>query len=325
MNRVYVLGSGFSVTAGAPLARSVLNYIFHPARLDGQLRELKAYLDDFLFQGRPDWTGATELEEVLSRLDLIRHYKPYPGIDYARVVHFEELLLAEFTRLLSPALLSCSHPAYKAFGKLLCPADIIISFNYDLVVEDLLTSSGLGYDYQIGTIEGSLKGTKPVTLLKLHGSINLYYCPACGKVFFFSPTVTEHPVPEGETAVPLVCRSCSSPEKQVGLRHFIIAPTLFKSYTLPALRQLWFRALKSLSDAGEIYFIGYSLPEADILSYQLFDYGRSLAGRKQTVHLVNGHQLQPGRFEQIYGADLVNEGLYFEEWVSKAWAAGLEV
>jgi len=317
MNRVYVLGSGFSVEAGAPLARSVINHIFRTNGLNPQLMELKSFLDEFLFQGKQDWSDDTDLEEVLSRLDLIRHYKPYPGVDYSRVSHFEELLLAEFTKLLSPLKLDSSHPSYSAFRSILCGDETIISFNYDLIMEDLLISTGWGYKYCIETVDAKLQGKKPVNLLKLHGSINLYYCPVCGDVFFFSPLVTEHPITEKETDSLMICKNCSQPNQQVNLRHFIIAPTLFKSYTMSVLRRLWFKALKSLTEAGQIYFIGYSLPEADILSYQLFDYARRLAHEKQTVHLINGPQRKPQRFKQIYGPNLVNEGIYFEDWVSK--------
>ncbi len=330
MTDVYVLGSGFSVKAGAPLSRSVLSAIFRPDRCDRQLQELKLFLDDFLFRGRQDWVPNTELEEVLSRLDLIRHYQPYPHTDYERVSYYEELLLGEFTRLLAPENTDCSQPVYGCFNTMVKPGDTVISFNYDLIMEGLLASAGRGCDYNLSLGHKGQSHGK-VDLLKLHGSINLYYCPVCGEVFMFSPFMTEHPLPQknkdkahgrpegqkywSDANTALVCMDCTAKKGHARLKHFIIAPTLFKSYSLPSLRRLWFKALETLARADAVYFIGYSLPESDILSYQLFDYGKRLARRDQQVFLINGPKPPADRFMQIYGPDLVNEGVYFEDWV----------
>lgn len=322
MSRVFVIGSGFSTCAGAPLARSVLPAIFNPSRTDKANLSLKNYLDNFLFQGHKDWINNSGLEEVLSRLDLIRHYQPYPNTDYDKVSYFEEMLLGEFTNLLRPPKANSKHRAYSIFKELINNHDAFISFNYDLVVEELLYSSGKNYNYCLNSPQFSQLSQPWVKLLKLHGSINLYYCPECGEVFTFSPGQAAHPLPvlvqsaDSEHRTEMVCLACLKAGSSIHLKHFIIAPTLFKSYTLSTLRRLWFQALELLAAADEIIFIGYSLPEADILSYQLFDFGKGLARRNQIIRLVNGPRLLPDRFLQIYGQELLNTGLYFEEWVN---------
>lgn len=289
MSRVYVLGSGFSVKAGAPLSRAVLPLLFREDRQTSDILNLKNYLADFLFHGRTDWYTDTGLEEVLSRLDLIRHYRPYPGIDYSKVSHYEELLLSEFTKLLAPENIRPKQPVYRYFLDLVTDLDTVITFNYDLIVENLLHAAGRSFSYCLNHAGNSgPQAKKALNLLKLHGSINLYYCPVCGGVF---PFAHQH------------------------LRHFIIAPTQFKSFSLPSLRHLWYMALNALSRARDIFFIGYSLPEADILSFQLFDFAQRLSGKKQKVCLINGPRLNPGRFHQIYGRKLYNTASYFEEWI----------
>ena len=50
---------------------------------------------------------------------------------------------------------------------------------------------------------------------------------------------------------------------------FIIIPSYIKMYEDMALRMLWLNAHKSISEASEIYIVGYSFPKADILSRQL--------------------------------------------------------
>lgn len=306
MNRVFILGSGFSTYAGAPVSRAVLPAIFSNEQPDPSVLRLKSFLGEFLFRGEYDWIQTSGLEEVLSRLDLIRHYKPYLNIDYNQVSYFEELLLSKFIELLTPDHTKAEHHVYIEFAKLLEFGDTVVSFNYDLIVEDLLRRSGRKYSYELKPEKGEQLS---LNLLKLHGSVNLYYCPLCGTVYHIKVQKAD----KGS----LVCEKCSGVNGSVTLRHFIIAPTLFKSYSLPVLRSLWFKALEFLKEAREIYFIGYSLPEADILSYQLFDFARRSAAGKQTVYLVNGPRLSPVSFDQIYGQDLINTRLYLEEWVKE--------
>lgn len=300
MGRVFVLGSGFSVRAGAPLSRSILGSLFQRDRSAPHVQELKSYIDRFLFPGRPDWIKEADFEEVLSRLDLIRHYQPYPNINYNQVFYYEDLLIKEFIKLLNPEHLSSEHYSYDIFKKLLKPQDIIISFNYDLVMESLLTPENFDYNY---CLEGRISNSKneALCLLKLHGSINLYYCPRCGEV----------------TGESLICRQCSTTDKVVALRHFIIAPTLFKSFTLPALRRLWFTALKALAGASQVYIIGYSLPKADILSHQLFDFAWRMSTQSQAIHIINGPKAASERFFHIYGGKLNNAKMYFENWIER--------
>lgn len=308
MSRVFVLGSGFSARAGAPLSRSVLANIFRQDRFIPKVMELKSYIDRFLFPGRPDWVNETDFEEVLSRLDLISHYQPYPNIDYEQVSYYEDLLIDEFTKLLNPEHLAPGHFSYALFKRLLEPQDSIISFNYDLIMESLLNSAGLSYKYCLIS-QGANPGdnTNSINLLKLHGSLNIFYCPLCSTVYFDNSTT---------------CSQCSKAGKSAALRRFIIAPTLFKSFTVPALRSLWFTALQVLAGASQIYFIGYSLPEADILSYQLFDFARRMSIQNQEVHLITGPKAASDRFRQIYGAQLKNEGENFEQWVERYTESG---
>lgn len=323
MKRVFILGSGFSAYAGAPISRTVLSAVFSPERMNTEVNQLKSFLSKFLFREENNWIHSSGLEEVLSRLDLIRHYKPYPDIDYNQVSFFEELLLREFIKLLTPENTDGTKSIYLDFGRLICSGDTIISFNYDLVVEQLLKSCGKSFRY---CVLPEIEMSSSIELLKLHGSINLYYCPSCGKVYRFPEQGTEHRVPDtgtGKISSKTTCDKCVDEGIPVGLRHFIIAPTLFKSYTLPALRNLWFRALEVLKDASELYFIGYSMPEADILSYQLFDFAKRSASKQQSVFLICGPRIDDTRFRQIYQKEFKNTRSCFEEWIRTKETCGI--
>ncbi len=297
---VFVLGAGFSTASGAPKASAILTEMFDsPAN-----RELAQAVRDILFPRNPDWLHKASFNEVLSRFDLIRYFRPYPNVDYQKVEKVERALIQELVSMLAPDKTAGNKFLYHFFAAQTATSRFI-SFNYDLVLETALSSNGYPYCYEIGgNIESdNNSGVHPVKLLKLHGSINLVYCLTCRKI---------HRVcPESENKV---CPHCS----QQGLEPFLVAPTLYKSYELPAIRDIWFSALKTLLHSRSLCFIGYSLPDGDLLAYQMLDFAFRLADEKPVVHLVNGPHFNPAKFRNIYGERLVNTGLFFEEWVAQS-------
>lgn len=320
MYRVIVLGSGFSAPSGAPLTRNVLPRIFAGRSRDNRIQELYAWLEQTFFIKRPDWVTAASFEEILSRLDLIRYYRPYPDLDYRELEYYEELLLASFTGLLTTGKNNAKQSLYRSFLDFLSPGDSIVSFNYDLVLEMAMQQQNIAPDYMLpgecapAYCELQDKNAK-LPVLKLHGSINLYFCPFCKRTYFFSHSFTMHPLPGEQRPVCPACRTDDGSCRR--LKHLIIAPTLFKSYSLPSVRQLWFLALDRLAKAAEIYFIGYSLPAEDILAFQLFDFAWQMAAGKPRLTIVNGPRASLEGFRQIYGEQFHNTGFYLEEWMSK--------
>ncbi len=319
MARVFVLGSGFSAPSGAPLTKSVLPQIFYEKNNCPQIQNLKNWLENTFFPKKPNWIKTASFEEILSRLDLIRMYRPYPDTDYKELECYEELLLACFTGLLTTEKSNANPQLYQNFLDLLQAGDLIISFNYDLVLEMALQARKIDPDYMLPVEYApkycDLQNKHPkLPVLKLHGSINLYFCPSCKRTYFFSHSFTLHPLPGEPRPVCKACYNVSGKCRQ--LRHLVIAPTLFKSYSLPFMRQLWFLALDRLANAKEVIFIGYSLPEEDILTYQLFDFAWQMAAPKPGLTIVNGPQAKLLGFRQIYNDSFYNTGQYLAAWVN---------
>ena len=320
MSRVFVLGSGFSVPSGAPLTKNILTLIFAEINTDPRIKQLKLWLDNTFFTKNPDWLRSASFEELLSRMDITRYYRPYPDIDYSELEYYEDLLLACFTGLLTTRRNNAQMELYRQFLDYLQTGDTIISFNYDLVLELAMELRHIDPDYMMPVectpVYCDLRDKhRKLPLLKLHGSINLYFCPSCKRTFFFSHSFTQHPLPGEQAPSCTYCRTDTGVQRR--LKHLIIAPTLFKSYSLPFIRKLWFLALDRLSRAKHICFIGYSLPEEDILTYQLFDFAWQMAESKPLLTVVNGPHSGIESFRQIYGEALDNTGLYLEEWVTK--------
>jgi hypothetical protein len=117
-----------------------------------------------------------------------------------------------------------------------------ITFNYDTLLEDSLTSLGVGYSFGF---DGSAKseGEYQTKVLKLHGSINW--------------------------AIPKKARTKIEVMKNyrsvvnAGLIPQIIPPT-WKKDSRGAFDDIWNQSLKALSDATRVVVIGFSIPPTDL-------------------------------------------------------------
>ena len=152
--------------------------------------------------------------------------------------------------------------------------DSVLSLNYDLIIDNAVLRGGLDLDYHI-TLRNSInfarspqlrdiRNQESRSVFKLHGSLNWLYCPRCqaidvtprekGALYIYD---RGHPASH--------CKDCG-----VRYRPIIITPTFLKSYGNSFLTQIWREAETELTNADEVIFIGYSLPDADIILRTIF-------------------------------------------------------
>lgn len=131
----------------------------------------------------------------------------------------------------------------------------LVTTNYDVCMDQALDNSKIPYSYVIGSHNGS--GLKP--LVKMHGSINWFYCQTCQHVLM--PTVgnmrnaVKNDVPYSVTGM---CPVCTAPAKQ-----FIVPPTTYKYLIYPPIVEVW-NAGREIFEKSRIYvIIGYSFSLAD--------------------------------------------------------------
>jgi SIR2-like domain len=155
------------------------------------------------------------------------------------------------------------------------PDDVVISTNWDVLVERAITyferKANPRRALQETTIDFGAVDARTVSwrgkdrplaatgrrkVLKLHGSLNWFYCARCGELYanvdlpwILDP---EHPRPDAD-----YCH-CGVP-----LRNIMIAPSYVKEYGNAHLQSVWRHATKQLRDADRWVFIGYSLPSDD--------------------------------------------------------------
>lgn len=130
------------------------------------------------------------------------------------------------------------------------------------------------YDYTFENDESRMpstlvkaQGYYNLKLLKLHGSINWLVCPKCGRVY----TDYRKNIALKELGTlqknEQYCRVCKEQISYDGdapcLESLIITPTYLKEFNNLHLQNIWHNAYIDLTEADEIVFIGYSLPDAD--------------------------------------------------------------
>jgi hypothetical protein len=118
-----------------------------------------------------------------------------------------------------------------------------VSFNYDIIIDNVLTDLYPEHDLDYGAefanftipLEHPWHWQRPrarygVKLLKLHGSLNWWYCPTCGKLNL---------TPKDKGVIELIvdpeackCLNCTSPNAPI-----VIPPTFLRSWTTFISRQ----------------------------------------------------------------------------------------
>ncbi len=278
---VYIIGAGFSYgydPSSYPLMGNFFDDVqtkntesFHSA----DLNELGAIFS-ILFG---DLTNI-DVEQALAFCELMENGPVYIDEDNKKKIiagKMEETIKSYLrSRLVHP--LSEKNPSYKSWAESINPHDVIITFNYDWLIEALLQKHRkdslnlvnnlfMEITKQFEEEEEYSKPHKSI-LLKLHGSLHWYTCsnPGCknNKSIYIPydkviPYITEGSGRENLFGISR-CRNCSSSLEQV-----IIYPEMAKKYVrFPKIGHLWNIAKEALSSAQKIIIIGYSFRIQDL-------------------------------------------------------------
>ncbi|MBY3360199.1 hypothetical protein HFN97_20605 [Rhizobium laguerreae] len=131
----------------------------------------------------------------------------------------------------------------------------IISFNWDLVLDNLLFGSDLKR-----TNYGFASKSPGPTLIKPHGSLN-WYRAETGR---FLSNTKKFRLAGNDGAKIYAFKPFRSPlSSKREYMPLIVPPVFMKEFQEDIFRRLWQRAVSVISTASEVRFIGYSLPTAD--------------------------------------------------------------
>ena len=103
--------------------------------------------------------------------------------------------------------------------------------------------------------------TSPVTMLKLHGSINWTRCDICGSLLRLNHKKTKGLI----GYEPFVCPKCQSKDDYTS--RMIVPPLLIKDYSDKDIAYLWLKADSMLNDYDQIPQIS---GDTDLVSRKVF-------------------------------------------------------
>jgi len=261
---LYLFGAGASAAEGAPAIRDLFAVAYRD--LGPPFDEQVQAVWDFLaavFQRPVDGPAAfahlPPLDQVISLVDWSLHAGQGlgPAYDPPRLYRVRQALEHLVCSVLDAAQgrrRSADGP-YARFARSLADRPpgsfVLLSLNYDTLLDDALRRAGLPPDYGLGPPDVD----RPL-LLKLHGSLNWAHCPACDHIAVVRGQVA-HLLPRPAR---LTCDRCGSSR----LASVIISPTWLKRNLPAALSRVFAQALEAVRRAERIVIIGYSLPPADL-------------------------------------------------------------
>jgi hypothetical protein len=336
---VYVVGAGFSAGLGYPLTKALLVDVW--SRLDGDVRRQLGKVIEFhhpAFDPKRK-TSFPDIEELLTEisvnLDLFEASRPVEGnFTKKQLEGVREALLLTIAEWFHELFEPAKQKAWlrHLVARLLSENAAIVSFNWDLILDELLFEKGLG-PASYGLAKDLAGG--PV-LLKPHGSLNWYESsqihavPAKKRTTIFQSGRGQARECIEAFLYPREIRS------KVGKRYnpLIVPPTYLKDFRRPLFQRLWNNCTGLLSTPKTLIFLGYSLPAADLHAQFIFRCGfhNQIEGRLDAnggrqpptgaakVIIVNPDQDAARRIESVAGPRILCRWIpkRIEEWLASS-------
>jgi hypothetical protein len=338
--RTFIFGAGASIHAGYPLASDFWSRLEAWARLtfgaeslfNNAIEIINARFD----RSKPFELVLTDLD---SRIDSLKGAIESECIQEKHSLILSRDALMEMIRQYFGSLRSQPAEIYRTFAnEVLAEGETLITFNYDVALDRELARSGRwspsnGYGF---VTDRSLENSSCV-LLKLHGSTNWHGEIFQGMTGFFQGSWTnlslgQRPVIRKSELVYLGYENWSDPgdHGEAASVNALILPTARKRFfrqTSFGLEwkdfwdSLWRQAEDALKVSGEVYLIGYSVPEYDSRARQLLSKIGKTAWIKvccgdatraviETLSALTECRVQPAG------------SVYFEEWIRQAAPVG---
>ncbi|MDI7260328.1 MAG: hypothetical protein QME90_10445 [Thermodesulfobacteriota bacterium] len=339
---IYVLEAGCSQHTGAPL---LVDFLVKARLLMESEREL-VYKESFerIFKWVDNLRSASyyveldldNLEHIFSLADMLRQIGSKEGEQYfsdLRYLVMETLdrcqlrwegkriqpdnLYHQFVQNLGEINKQRKDQVSQTSGPF--ERDVIITFNYDVMLDYAIRFRGTEFDYCLG-ISPSPQGFK---LLKLHGSTNWAYCRKCRHPL---QIVKPSPIPSGHTLDPFLeegyqinfkmvtnvlkntpCENCKEIDV---LEPIVIPPTWSKAIDKTLLVKVWEIAVKEIMNAFQIIVIGYSMPPTDTFFQYLLTLGLASNAKLNRVVVINKDASEDfkQRYEKVFARSLRDRG-----------------
>ncbi len=338
MKKVYFLGAGATKAdfPGAPLNDALLKEAMDLG--SPKVARAREVLMQFLRIFFPGFSlgKLPRVEDVLTFLDsnLLNQRFSCKGYGYDEFSRVRAALIYLIGQVFEDKLKKDSKGVTERFVNILGDEDVIVSTNYDIVVDNVLKENRHNINYGelirdrgtfsetytlFGNEETAIRFEKggahedvnvgKVELLKIHGSLNFLYCPKCKEVDI---TIGQKGIlycMRKNFEVRCINRNCTGKYEDL-----TVTPTYYKSYDNPFLKGIWRRVEQAISCAEQVIFVGYSLPEADMEIKCLLLRGIARNARCPEISAVDLDK--SGKIERRY-EELFGKVKYFDEGFEK--------
>jgi hypothetical protein len=214
---------------------------------------------------------------------------------------------------------------HKKLANSMSSGDVIISFNYDLLLDNALFETNnltdTGYNipflrkYNIDNWLRPDETRSKIQLLKLHGSMNWLRCTICGSDLLLQRTKYVD-IFLGSSSW-FNCPRCGASD--LYMKRIMLPPLLTKAYDDVDINYLWLRAEELLDDTDKIIAIGYSLPTADFASRMLFR--RAIASGKISKNtpliVVNPDPQVKSIFTSLFNSSKIHHFNSLDEYLAQ--------
>lgn len=334
-NRVFLLGAGFSKPVAFPLANELLSFVqIHlNASMNMSDIDFKKGLNTFINGIEPSLLSNVELLFTYIDLALLNHsvgiFTHYASPEDLRLfrMRFSGTLVRAFDN--AHFKLVGEKQKVEIYRKLcdkLKAGDTVITFNYDLIVEQGLWEQkkwtfldGYGLKKDVNDFQAPFGGTYPsdlateslIKVYKLHGSLGWIYDDLNEQIIFRG-------MPNYFQDARLLY--CEKNLYVAGARWdegtTLIEPTYIKRFNCMPILDIWKHAFQALQQSNELIIIGYSMPEADAAAYTFLTSG-ARTSMISSITVVNPDNSVFDKFEMIFGKKVIRKRLTFEQWIEK--------
>jgi len=209
-----------------------------------------------------------------------------PVADLSSVAFLQDTLQVLFGLLSSTMLPATPNPAHEAIMKYVREQSnsSIVTTNYDCCMDLALGNVGKDLEYGIefkNATHDTSPGNQCTRLIKLHGSLNWFYCETCQDIQLVDIREMVNNFLDDKALYPVIgiCKGCG------GQRRGLLVPPLAMKFDLaPPLTPLVGNAKATFDTADLIVVIGFSFADADIyISRMLIKSMQTKAGQKLLI------------------------------------------
>lgn len=276
-NRVFILGAGFSASAGVPLTNELLqaSLSLFSVECPGIYSRVESYAMEALGQedGNLDYSKVN-FSELCTFLEFIELREYGGGERWNENGSREKLALRYYLAktIVERTPKSSQIPdLYLKFAEELQPRDFIISFNWDGLLEASLDAVGKAYTYD-------RSDDKAITISKLHGSVNWHLGQPrrldrsppilSWRKLDFGSGMMQRSMYASSTLLDICTWERFRPLGEVD--PYLVLPGYGKAFDVRANAPLWYKPEFVFAFTHDVYIIGLSMAHDDFFVRSFF-------------------------------------------------------